>query len=130
MIEGLGLAIDASYDSQLDSLVSGYRVVNVVIVNNSFNVIFINPDQDRWGIRVGGKKTYPAILDLKHHDPDAWEKIPDRARRMITYPLAVPIGARLVVDLFFPDSIPVDHMTELIVGIASLGSSYSIILRD
>ena len=129
MIEGVGLAIDASYDLRLDDLVPGYRVINVVLVNNSFNVIMFNPDKDRWSIRAG-KKTYKAIIDLKSHDPDAWEKIPDRARKMITYPLAVPIGARLVLDLFFPDSTPVEKMTELIVQLATFESTLSIFIRD
>lgn len=129
-IEGYGLVIDASHDVTLDGLVPGYRVINVAIVNNSFNLVLLNPERDRWEVKTGGRKKHVAITDLRRHDPEVWETIPSPAKKLLTYPLVLPIGARLVVDLFVPEKVPVERLTELVVTVDSLGTTFAVLVRE
>ncbi|MBI4126249.1 MAG: hypothetical protein HY465_02025, partial [Deltaproteobacteria bacterium] len=99
MIEGCGFVLDASVDPRLSDLIPGYHVINVVLVNNSFNILFLSPERDRWFVKAGGKRWH-AINDLRKVDGEAWSQVPERARGLMTYPLVIPIGGRMVVDLF------------------------------
>ena len=129
-IEGYGLAVDASFDPSLDSLVPGYHVVNVALVNSSMNLVFLSPEQDRWFIRTVAGKKRQAITDLRRANPRAWAHIPERARTLMTYPLVIPIGGRMVLDLFVPDDTPIDSLTEVIVTIDSLGATFAIAINQ
>jgi hypothetical protein len=127
VIPGVGLAIDASYDQRLDNFVPGYKVLNVAIVNSSFEIIAMDPARDKWLIEIkGDKRKYEAITDLRNEDPQAWNQIPMRARGIIGYPLALPIGARQVIDLFVPESVKLEQFNKLIVKINSLGVTFKI----
>ena len=120
-IEAFGFVVDASYDSRLDKLVPGYKVVNVAFVNNSFNIIILNPKHDNWFVKVSSKKRHRAIVDLRHDDVEAWNQLPERAKSLISYPLAVPIGGRMAIDLFVPENISVENLTEVSLELASIG---------
>lgn len=123
-----GLAIDASYDPRFDTLVPGYKVVQVAIVNNSFNIISMDPAKDRWDVHTAeGRKHYKAIADLRGDDFHAWQALPDEARKLIVYPLLLPIGARQVVDLFVPDDTPLDSLTQVDIDIKSLDVKFQVI---
>ena len=131
IIPGYGLAIDASYDKRLDDFVPGYKVLNVAIVNQSFNIVEMNPSKDKWWIQGTSKrKKYRLITDLRSEDPEAWHKVPMRARGLIGYPLVLPIGARQVIDLFVPDDVPVENFNKIIVKINSLGVTFKILSRQ
>lgn len=130
-IPGVGLAIDASYDKRLDNFVPGYKVISVAIVNASFNIIGLNPQKDKWWIKLKSKKKkYPVIADLRREDPQAWHQIPVRARGLIGYPLALPIGARQVIDLFVSSELDVEEFSKLIIEIHSLGVTFNILPRE
>ncbi len=130
-ISPLGIAIDASYDPRLDTLAPGYKVINVALVNESFNVVFLNPDKDRWEIKLAGDgKTVTAIHDLRRKDPKAWSAIPERARGLMGYPLALPVGAREVVDIFVPDTVDVAQFNELDVYLRSADMKIEVLVRQ
>lgn len=131
MIPGLGLAIDASYDNRLDSFVPGYKVLSVAIVNNSLNIIRLDPRRDKWWVQVKNfKKKYQVVSDLRGDDAAAWQNVPERARGLISYPLALAIGARQVIDLFVPDNVPLEEFNELIIYLSSLDTTIKVIPRQ
>lgn len=130
-IGGYGLAIDASYDPKLDTFVPGYKMLNVAIINTSFDIIEMNPQKDQWWIKTKrGDKKYRLVGDLRSENAAVWNKLPDRARSLISYPLLLPIGARQVVDLFVPGDVPVEDFQELVVYINSLGTIFEIQARQ
>lgn len=131
IIPGVGMAIEASYDQRLDNFVPGYKVLNVAIVNSSFNIIAMDPGKDKWYVEVKGeRKKHQAITDLRSDDPEAWQQIPMRARGVMSYPLALPIGARQVIDLFVPDTVNLKEFNKLIVKINSLGLTFKVTPRQ
>ena len=129
-IEGYGFALDASYDPRLDQLIPGYRIVNVALINNSFNILFLNPEKDRWSIRAGKGRRHDAIIDLRRADPEVWATLPERVQKLMAYPLAVPIGARLVLDLIVHGEAPLEQLTEVSGTIDSLRQTFVVSVRE
>lgn len=126
-----GIVIDAGYDRRFDGFIPGYKVINVALVNQSFNIISLDPEKDRWSIRLEGKKRpYSAVHDLRGQDPMAWSQIPERAKGLVDYPLVLPIGAREVVDIFVPDSVDAERFNELDVYINSMDTKFEILVRQ
>jgi len=132
LIPSLNIVIDASYDAKLDNLVPGFKILNVAIINNSFNIIELDPQKDQWWVRVkrDSNKKYRLVGDLRGENAAVWNKLPDRARTLIGYPLLLPIGARQVVDLFVPENVPIENFSELIVYIDSLKTTIEILARQ
>lgn len=126
-----GLAIDASYDKRFDNFIEGYKIVQVAIVNNSFNMIAMDPQRDRWTVYTSeGKKRYRAIPDLQRKDPRAWNELPKKVRTIIAYPLVLPIGARQVIDLFVPASAPLETLQKIGMDIKSMDAKFEIAVRN
>jgi len=130
-IEGAGLAIDASYDPRFDGLCPGYKVVNVALMNESLNIIQLDPDKDVWEVRLSGdKKAYRALNNLRTEDPGSWKALPQKVQDLIAYPLVIPIGGHMVIDLFVPGSLDLDRFNELDVTLLHLGGKLEIIVRQ
>jgi hypothetical protein len=126
-----GLAIDASYDSRFDNFVSGYKVIQVALVNNSFNIIPLNPQKDKWTVHTTeGKKKYTGIANLSQKDPRAWNALPERIRSLMAYPLALPIGARQVVDLFVPAEAPLETFRQVDIDLKSMNVKLEVMARN
>jgi len=125
------LGVDVSYDPRFDTLVPGYKILQVAFVNNSFNMIPMDPKRDRWTVRTSeGKKKYRAIADLRSKDPRAWNSLPPGAQKKIGYPLLLPVGARQVIDLFVPSSAPLETFTQVDIDIKSMDGRLEIMARD
>ena len=58
-----GMVIDVDYDPRFDNFIPGYKMVQVAIINNSFNIIPMNPRKDRWTV-YAGKRKFSAFADL------------------------------------------------------------------
>ena len=130
-IAPLGLVMDASYDPRLDNFAPGYKVINVVMFNQSLSIIYLDPERDRWSIKLKGKRrSQKAIHDLRQQDPKAWAAIPERARSLVGYPLAVPVGARQVIDLFVPASLDVERFNELHAYLKSLNTKLEVLVSQ
>ncbi|MFH0800228.1 MAG: hypothetical protein V2A66_08640 [Pseudomonadota bacterium] len=130
-ISNTGLAVDAGYDKRLDGFVPGYKVINVALFNQSLNIIGLDPEKDRWSIKLEGDgKTHPAIHDLRGQDPKAWSQVPEKARTLVAYPLVLAIGAREVVDIFVPESLDLDRFTELDIYLKSMDTKLEILVRQ
>ena len=125
------LGVDVSYDPRLDTLVPGYKVLQVALVNNSFNMIPMDPKKDKWIVRTSeGKKKFKAIVDLRGKDPRAWNALPEGAQKKIGYPLFLPVGARQVIDLFVPTSVPLNTFTQVDINIKSMEARLEVMARD
>lgn len=104
-IPALALAFDVSYDHRTDRLIPGYRLLNVAVTNNSLQVIPLDPLQDRWWVVDRRGKRHEAVLNMRHADPDRWAQLPVGLKKLITYPLMIPIGTTQPIDLLFPDHV-------------------------
>ena len=130
-IGGVGLVIDASYDPRFDNFVPGYKVINVAVINQSFNIIHLDPDKDRWKIKLAGKKKMvPVIHDLRRSAPKTWAELSEKARNIMSYPLFIPVGARQVIDVFVPDSVDAASFTELDIFLRSLNVRIEVLSRQ
>ena len=130
-IPGFNLIIDASYDPEFDTFAPGYRLINVAIMNNSFNIIEMSPDKDLWWIKTKKEnKKYKVIADLRGEDAVTWNTLSEKARNLISYPLLLPIGARQVIDLFVPEDIPAAEFREIIIYINSMGTTFEVLARQ
>lgn len=126
-----GISIDASYDKRLDTLVPGYKVINAVVVNGSFNVISLDPKRDKWSIRFAGRRgEVPVINNLRSQEPKVWRALPEKVREMIGYPLVVPIGAEQVIDLFVPEKYDVGDFNELRAYIGPFHTRFDILVSQ
>jgi hypothetical protein len=125
------LGVDVSYDPRFDTLVPGYKVLQVALLNNSFNMIPLDPKKDKWVVRTSeGKKKYNAIADLRGKDPRAWNSLPEGAQKKMGYPLMLPIGAQQVIDIFVPDTTPLDTFTQVDIDIHSMEERLEVMARD
>lgn len=127
----LGLSMDAGYDPRLDNFAPGYKVINVAMINHSLSIIYLDPEHDRWAIKLKGRRRRQEVIhDLRQQDPKAWAAIPEKARNLVGYPLVLPVGARQVIDLFVPELIDVECFTELDVYLKSLNTKFEILVSQ
>jgi hypothetical protein len=127
----LGISIDGSYDARLDALLPGYKVVNVVLENRSFDIIYLDPERDKWWVKVSDKKApVVAIYNLRKQDTDAWSKLPDKAKNLIGYPLVLPVGAKEVFDLFVPTATDLSQFTELRAYLKSVDATLEVMVTQ
>ncbi len=131
MLSPTGLTFDASYDPRLDTLVPGYKVINVALFNKSFNIISLDPKKDKWEVKlVSQRKPVRGFYNLRRQDPKAWNHLPDKLHLLITYPLALAIGAEQVVNIFIPSEMDLSEFSELHIYLHSLRTQFTIIMRD
>jgi hypothetical protein len=130
-ISPIGLIIDASHDPRLDGLVPGYKIIDVAVANQSFEILYFDPEHDKWQIKlVGATKPITAVHDLRRADPKAWAAVPERARNLLSYPLVLPVGAQEVIDIFVPESVDVQKFNELDVYLRSVQMRLEILVRQ
>lgn len=123
----VGIAIDASYDPRLDTLIPGYKIINVILVNSSFNITYLDPEKDKWWISLAGEKSpIKAISNLRREDPKAWSNLAPKVRELIAYPLVLPIGGREVLDIFVPASADVSKLNVVSVFFKSLNATIDV----
>lgn len=108
-----GVAIDAVYDSRLDSLIPGYKILNVVLTNRGAQTIYLDPQKDKWRIRDNVGKERTAINHLRLADEKLWAALPDGLKKKIDYPQAVRTGHSTQLDLFFPSSTELFNFREI-----------------
>lgn len=131
IIPSSGLSIDASYDPEFDNFVPGYKMLNVAIINDSFNIVEMRPEKDQWWITTKkGDKKFRVIANLRGEDPSAWNALSDKARNLVAYPLLLAIGARQVVDVFVPDKIPIEDFKDVVIYIDSLNTTFDVTARQ
>ncbi|MBU4484585.1 hypothetical protein KKA47_04100 [bacterium] len=125
-----GMTIDSSYDEKLDNLIPKYKIINAAVKNESMNLIYLDPAIDRWYIIDRNGKKRKGIINLRKDDPDTWDKLPDRLRNLIGYPLMVPTGGTVNIDLLFSSEINLKTFRALIFESGFFGQRYKIIMRN
>lgn len=109
-----GVAIDAIYDKQLDDLIPGYKLLNVVLTNRSQEgTIYLDPKKDKWVIRDNVGKVHRAINHLRFINNDLWTRLPVELKNRLEYPNGVRSGKTTKIDLFFPVSVELNNYREL-----------------
>lgn len=101
----IGVGFDVNYDSELDSVVPGYKILTVAYKNNSMNIIQMDPVNDRWIVEDRRGRKMKAIINLRNEDPDTWAALPKRLKMLIEYPLLIPIGTTQTIDLLFKQNV-------------------------
>lgn len=128
-IGDMGIIIDSSYDASLNREFPGYKILSVAILNASYNIIPMDPSRDTWSVKIGNK-VYKAIHDLRKADPELWNSLSESKRNLLSYPLALPIGASFVIDIFVPQDVPLEKYTDVIVYLSSLGKKVEVSARQ
>lgn len=126
----LGVGFDVNYDPQLDNVVPGYKILTVAYTNNSMKLIQMDPFIDKWYVidRRGSKKR--AIVNLRNEDPDTWGGLPKRLKVLIEYPLLIPVGETITIDLLFRDKLNLEAFKSVIYQKKDAGQEFRIIPRE
>lgn len=112
-LPGVGLSIDANYDSRLDQVIPGFILLPVSIKNISLRALPMDAKEDRW-IIIGEKgQKYKAVNSLRLKDPVTWRETPDRIRDMIDYPEVVPINYSVTFDLLLPKNAKLKYFSKI-----------------
>lgn len=112
-IPSWGIAIDAVYDSRLDNLVPGYKILNVVLSNRGPSSIYLDSDKDKWFIHDNLGKKKRGINHLRSVNEPLWASLPTGLREKLEYPHAVRVGHSTKIDLFFEAKIDLSHFREI-----------------
>ena len=112
-IQPYSISIDADYNSKLDGLIAGYKLLPVSVRNMSLRPFSMDVKEDRWVI-VGEKgKKYTAINSLSLKDPVQWRETRDDLRSAIDYPEMIPINYNVNFDLLLPPNADLRYFREI-----------------
>ncbi len=98
-------SIDANYDPRAASLIQGYTGITVAVTNKGLRGLLMRPDKDHWKVKDREGKWHRAILDIQYEAPEAWERLPIKARGLVLYPDGVPAGHTQTFQIFIPGTI-------------------------
>lgn len=112
-IPQVAITIDAVYDARLDTVVPGYKLVNIIIVNDSTQKLFFNPEKDRWKIDDAYGEPQPAIASLKHNKTSVWKALSPDVQANLEYPLAIDVGQKAIFALFFKENVELREFRSL-----------------
>lgn len=107
------ISIDANYDSRLNELIPGYKLLPIVMRNSSLRAVPMDAGNDRWIIVGERGQRYTAINSLRIRNPKMWRGIPDKMRTMIDYPEIVPINYSVTFDLLLPEKVRLEYFKEI-----------------
>ncbi|PIR20944.1 MAG: hypothetical protein COV45_03520 [Deltaproteobacteria bacterium CG11_big_fil_rev_8_21_14_0_20_47_16] len=126
----LNMGFEVAYDSRLDNIIPGYKILTVAITNNSLEYLQMDPLADKWWVVDSNKGRHRAILMMRDENPKVWAKLPQRLRQMIEYPLMVRIAESTTIDLMFPDSVNLETFREAIFQSSSKKYTIHIVPRE
>ncbi len=107
------MTIDATYDTKLDGVVPGYKILTVALTNRSVDVIKLDPVHDQWTIEDSRGQKQKAIVSLQIADPDVWNLLPSKVKDLVDYPAGVQMGYTQTFDLFFPSKIDLERFRSI-----------------
>ncbi|MBI2346747.1 MAG: hypothetical protein HYV03_07720 [Deltaproteobacteria bacterium] len=126
----LALAFEVSYDRETDGVIPYYRILNVGITNNSLEILHLDPLGDQWWVVDRAGKRHHAIVNLRRTDPDRWANLPIGLKKLLEYPLLVPIGSTQPIDLLFADRINLNEFREVVFQSIGLDRIIRIYARE
>ena len=101
----LGIRIVANYDARFDTILPDYKLLSVTLVNQSPNLLELDPKADVWTITTQKGQEAKAINNLRFTDRRAWESLPPRAQEVVEYPRVILRNTTITFDLFFPQAV-------------------------
>ncbi len=113
MIPSHSLSIDANYDPRLDTVITGYKLLPVLIKNMSLGNVVMDWKKDRWVIVSEKGHKYEALNTLKVKDHVLWRQLPPKLRSLIDYPEIIPINYSVTFDLMLPKTAVLDYFREI-----------------
>lgn len=125
-IPKLGIAIDAVYDSKLDNLLPGYKILNVVLTNRSMATINLDSKKDKWQVTDSLGKTHKAMTHLRVSDKKLWDVLPVGLKNELEYPHMVRVGNTTKIDLIFPSYVELGFFKQLNFASSSLKKTFVI----
>jgi len=108
-----GVLIDAKYDSRLDNLVPGYKILTVGLTNNGVDIMRLNPLSDKWEVVDAFGKTRKAITSLRIKEPGLYGRLPPKMQQLLEYPTGISVGYSETIDLFFPNNVSLDSFRSI-----------------
>lgn len=99
-----GVAIDAIYNRELDNLIPGYKILNVVVSNRGGDIISFDTLKDRWILVDSVGKSHKAINHLRVIDQKMWDVLPVGLKNELEYPQTLRVGHTAKIDLLFRSS--------------------------
>lgn len=129
-IPALAIAFDISYDPKTDGVVPDYSIVNVSITNNSLQVVPLDPMADKWWIVDRKGKRHAGIISLRRTDPDRWASLPVGLKKLLEYPLMVPIGSTQSIDLLTPAKVNLNELREVVFRSVGLDKEIRVYARE
>jgi len=101
----LGIRIVATYDSRFDRLFTDYNLLSITLINQSPNLLELDPHEDAWTITTKDGMEAKAINNLRFIDRRAWESLSPRAQEIVEYPRIILRNTTITFDLFFPEAV-------------------------
>ena len=108
-----GIRIVATYNSEFDRILPDYKLLSVTMVNQSPNLLEMDPMEDVWTIVTQEGMEARAINNLRFVDRKAWETLPPRAQEIVEYPRMVLRNTTLTFDLFFPKAVDLNDFRRI-----------------
>jgi hypothetical protein len=107
------ITIDGKHYTQLDRVLPKYKIMTIAITNRALASMKLDPLKDSWKIQDARGRWHRAINSLQIKDPKSWEKIPEKMRKLIEYPLNAPPGFTQTFDIFFPAKVDMTNFRAL-----------------
>lgn len=108
-----GIVIDAYYMPKLDSMIPGYRVLNILIQNNNPEDILLHPKHDKWVITDHLGEQHKALNHIKYFNAKLWDKMSPRAKNLLDYPHKIHPGEVVTIDVYFKDNVELRNFREI-----------------
>jgi len=109
-----GIAIDATFNPQLDSIIPDYHILNIVLTNQRGQPISLKAKDDKWIIVDSMGKRHTAYNHITQFDKELWNKLPRKLQLLLDYPHAVSSGKSTKIDVFLPKSVDLFNFREII----------------
>lgn len=108
-----GISIDAIFNPELDDLIPGYHILNIVLTNRRAERIDLNASLDKWMITDHKGRKHTASNHVANFDKKLWEQLPPKLQKLLDYPPSVNAGKSVKIDVFISKSVPLYDFKEL-----------------
>ena len=125
-IGNANVVFDVEYNSSLDALIPGYKVVTVAISNQNFKPFMLDPEQDEWKVVANSGKSWKASSSLKQSNEKLWYSLSPEFRHRLSYPLMIPHGSVETVDLFVSDKAKLENFRGILFKSSFLGATIEV----
>lgn len=130
VVPSLGIGFDVYYDSALDDLIPGYKLLTVAYTNNTMDIQQMDSVNDEWYIEDKKGKSVKASINLRNDDPEIWTAMPQKMKIIIEYPLLIHIGKTVMIDLLVPEKFHLDAFKAVTFRSAKRNHEYRILPRE